>query len=154
MNRNVLGRIGYVPPSDKITVAFIGTGTQGIRHLMKHIAHPEIKIVAVCDPNKDSMDYVEWSDGELRSKIRQFLYDDKWGEGIKGCRAGRVLGKELVNAYYARELGKNDYDGCRTYADYREMLEHEIDLDAQIDSFEWINELRIVLPMHIFLNRV
>jgi predicted dehydrogenase len=130
VNRNVLGGIGYVPPSDKITVGFIGTGTQGIRHLMKHISHPEIKIVAVCDPNADSMDYVEWADGELRSKIRHFLDDDMWGEGMKGCRAGRELGKELVNAYYARELGKKDYDGCRTYTDYRELLERETDLDA------------------------
>ena len=73
VNRNVLGGLGYVPPSDKITVGFIGSGTQGLRQIMRHISHPGIKIVAVCDPNKDSTDYIEWTKDELKTKIRLFL---------------------------------------------------------------------------------
>ena len=130
VNRNVLGGIGYVSPSDKITIGYIGIGTQGLRQLMRHISHPEIQIVAVCDPNQDSMDYIEWSKGEIRSKIRQFLGADGWGEGIKGCRAGREVGRELVEAYYARELDKDEFKGCNTYSDYRELLDREEDLDA------------------------
>ena len=32
--RHVLGGAGYVAPSDKITLGWIGTGTQGLREMM------------------------------------------------------------------------------------------------------------------------
>src|SRR6478752_4187647 len=50
--RHVLGGKGYVPPSDKITLAYIGVGTQGIRELLPLLAVPQIQVIAVCDPNK------------------------------------------------------------------------------------------------------
>ncbi|NUQ61870.1 MAG: hypothetical protein HUU20_05250, partial [Pirellulales bacterium] len=58
--RSVLGGSGHVPPSEKITLAHIGMGTQGFRELGGLLADPEIQIVAVCDPNTDSSDYIEW----------------------------------------------------------------------------------------------
>ena len=57
--RHVLGR-GQVAPSDKLTVGHIGMGTQSIRELGGLLEEPRIQIVAVCDPNKDSNNYVEW----------------------------------------------------------------------------------------------
>ena len=50
--RHVLGGPGMVAPSDKITLAHIGTGTEGLREMLPLLAAPEIQIVAVCDPNK------------------------------------------------------------------------------------------------------
>src|SRR5271157_3201987 len=59
--RHVLGGPQFVAPSDKVTLAYIGLGTQGIRELMELLPSNDIQVVAVCDPNKDSNDYVDWS---------------------------------------------------------------------------------------------
>jgi hypothetical protein len=67
--RHVLGGQGYVAPNDKITLAHIGMGTQGISELGDLLADPQIQIVAVCDPNTDSSDYVEWGKGGIRETI-------------------------------------------------------------------------------------
>ena len=128
--RHVLGGQKYVAPSDKITVGYIGTGTQGIRVLMSFLRHQDIQVVSVCDVNRDSQDYVEWEKNELRDKVRLFLENPSWGEGNSGCRAGREVGKEIVESYYAQKRGKNDYNGCSAFVDFRELLEKEKDLDA------------------------
>src|SRR5205085_9770894 len=44
--RHVLGGKNYVAPSDKITMAYIGVGTQGIRELLPLLAQPQIQVVA------------------------------------------------------------------------------------------------------------
>jgi len=125
--REVLGGRGFVAPSDKITVGYVGCGTQGIRQLMEALRKPELKIVAVCDPNRRSDDYVEWYKNELRTKIRQFLNSSSWGEDAKGCRCGREVGKELVE--YAYSKGSLKYR-CPAFSDFRAMLEQIEDLDA------------------------
>src|SRR5438128_551969 len=56
--RHVLGGPGFVPPSEKITLAYIGCGTQGLREMPSMLNLPEVQIVAVCDPVKESSDYV------------------------------------------------------------------------------------------------
>ena len=48
--RHVLGGPGFVAPSDKINLAYIGCGTQGLREMCELIPNPEIQIVSVCDP--------------------------------------------------------------------------------------------------------
>src|SRR3954469_18752740 len=58
--RHVLGGKNYVPPSDKITLAYIGVGTQGIRELLPLLQVPQIQVVAVCDPNKEARGYRDW----------------------------------------------------------------------------------------------
>ena len=58
--RHVLGGPKYVAPSDKITLGYIGLGTEGLRQLIEMLPNPDIQVVAVCDPNKDSHDYVDW----------------------------------------------------------------------------------------------
>src|SRR5210317_1005612 len=40
----------HVPPSDKINVAYIGLGTQGLRQLPELIQLEDVQITAVCDP--------------------------------------------------------------------------------------------------------
>src|ERR1043166_4705329 len=59
--RHVLGGAGFVPPSEKITLACIGFGTQAIREIGGILSRPEVQIVAVCDVEKDGTNYLEWS---------------------------------------------------------------------------------------------
>src|SRR5262245_49789953 len=101
--RRVLGGSRYVAPSDKITIACIGVGAQGTRVMMDFLKRPDIQIVAVCDVNKESHDYVEWWPGELREKQRALLGNSysEWGNDWKGGAAGREPARRLVEAYYA-----------------------------------------------------
>jgi hypothetical protein len=124
--RHVLGGPRFVPPSDRITVAYVGCGTQGLRQLMPALESPDLRIVAVCDPNRRSENYVEWSRFELRDKIRSFLKDPTWAGGASACPCGREVGRELVDRRYQASPG----GGCRAYVDFREMLAEEKDLDA------------------------
>ncbi|NLF69254.1 MAG: Gfo/Idh/MocA family oxidoreductase [Candidatus Anammoximicrobium sp.] len=128
--RHVLGGSGVVAPSDKITLAHIGMGTQGFRELGSLLADPQIQIVAVCDPNTDSSDYVEWGKGGIRNQIRGYLGNPSWREHDNGCPGGREVGREVVDTYYARQRGADKFKACAAYADFRELLEQEKDLDA------------------------
>jgi len=71
--RQVLGGPGYVAPSDKLTLGYIGCGTQGMREMTGLIANPAVQIVAVADPNKFTTDYVDWSANGIRDGIRKAL---------------------------------------------------------------------------------
>jgi hypothetical protein len=128
--RHVLGGSHYVAPSDKITLGYIGCGTQGFREMFRLVANPEVQIVAVCDPEKDNTNYIEWSKDDLRNSIRSLLEKPDWGEGVKGVRCGREVGREIVETYYAQKRSAEAYKGCASYADFRELLEKEKDLDA------------------------
>ena len=128
--RHVLGGTAYVAPSDKITLGYIGCGTQGLREMVRLVANPEIQIVAVCDPERDNTNYIDWSKNGIRDSIRRLLGKSAWGEGVKGIRCGRDVGKEVVETYYANNRSSETYDGCASYADFRELLENEGDLDA------------------------
>src|SRR5438876_10163534 len=79
--RHVLGGQGFVAPSEKITVGYIGCGTQGIRELLRMLTMPEVQIVAVCDPVKDGHDYVDWSVDGLRASIGSALGKPDWRRG-------------------------------------------------------------------------
>ncbi len=77
--RHVMGGTGFVAPSDKLTLAYIGCGTQGMREMTQLITNPKIQIVAVCDPNKLSDDYIDWSANGIRDGIRKTLGDAYMG---------------------------------------------------------------------------
>jgi hypothetical protein len=126
VSRHVLGGPRHVPPSDRINVGYVGIGTQGVRQLIPALERPDLRIAAVCDPNTRSDDYVEWFRYELRDKVRAFLEDPAWAEGARACPCGREVGRELVNRHYGASAGA----GCHAYADFRELLERERDLDA------------------------
>lgn len=128
--RHVLGGTGHVAPSDKITLAHIGMGTQGFRELGGLLADPEIQIVAVCDPNTDSNDYVEWGKHGIRNQLRGLLGNPTWRENETGCPGGREVGREVVDTYYAKQRSGDKFKACAAYADFRELLEKEQDLDA------------------------
>src|SRR3954470_23758558 len=78
--RHVLGK-GYIPPSDKITLAYIGTGTEGIREMLPLLAVPEIQVVAVCDPNKEATGYRDWGPNYLKDEIRKSIKSPTWEPG-------------------------------------------------------------------------
>ena len=76
--RHVLGGQGFVSPSEKITLAYIGCGTQKLQEMPTMLAMPKIQIVAVCDPVKESHDYVDWSKDGLRTDIASALAKSPW----------------------------------------------------------------------------
>src|SRR2546421_11135355 len=87
--RHVLGGPGFVAPSEKITVAYIGCGTQGLREMARMLAMPEVQIVAVCDPVKEGHNYVDWSRDDLRTSLATTLGKPDWRRGAPGISAGR-----------------------------------------------------------------
>src|SRR5436190_4051244 len=109
--RHVLGGAGFVPPSEKITVAYIGCGTQGLREMPAMLAVPEIQIVAVCDPVKESHDYVDWSKDGLRADIASALGKPDWRRGAPGIHGGREVAKEVSETFYARQRSSEKFNG-------------------------------------------
>ena len=130
--RHVLGGPGYVAPSDQITAACIGVGSQGTRVMMDFLKQSQIRIVSVCDVNRGSDDYIQWGDNEIRDKVRELIKNPAYGASIKGCRCGMLPAKEIVEAYYALQKESGIYSGCRAYEDFRELLDKEQDVDAVI----------------------
>ena len=120
--RHVLGGQGFVAPSDKITLGYIGTGTQGLREMVTLLPIPEIQIVSVCDPSKDAVGYRDWNATGLLASMRKLLGKSDWGPVGEGpIPGGRDTAKSFVETYYSKK-------GCTAYADYREMLEKEKDM--------------------------
>lgn len=128
--RHVLGGPGFVAPSEKVTLAYIGCGTQGLREMLDLLPMPEIQIVAVCDPVKESHSYVDWSPDGLRSDIAKALDQPDWRRGQPGIHGGRDVAKEIIEASYAKQRHSNTFNGCDTYADFRELLDKQKDLNA------------------------
>jgi len=119
-----------VAPSEKITLACIGFGTQAIREIGAILASPEVQIVAMCDVEQDGVNYLEWGKGEIRDTIRRLVENPSWRQGISYVPGGRDVGKEIVETHYAKQRAKPQFKGCATYADFRELLEKEKDLTA------------------------
>jgi len=111
--RHVLGGQGRVPPSEKITLAGIGTGGQGIQNLVIFQHFPEVQVVAVCDVNREGGGYLSWN----------------WTQGKEERVAGREPARRTMEESYAKQKRSGTYRGCRAYSDYRELLAKE-DMDA------------------------
>ena len=71
--RNVLGGTGFVSPSDKVNIAFIGVGSQGMRVMLRFLREADVQGVAVCDPNKGSAGHPQWDTHEFCNSVRQLL---------------------------------------------------------------------------------
>ena len=127
---HVLGGNRHTPPSDRLNIAYIGCGTQGIREMTSLLEQEDIQITSVCDPNKFSTNYVDWSLHGIRNRVRRALEDPGWGAAWEGIPGGRDVGQELVNRYYALKREKDSYRGCASYSDYRELLAKETGVDA------------------------
>jgi len=106
--RYVLGGPGKIPSSEKINLAFIGTGGQGIVNMKKLLNFPDIQVTAVCDVNKIS-DYSE------------FYF---------GGTAGHQPARQIAEKFYSEKKLPGKYKGIDTYIDFREMLQQRKDIDA------------------------
>jgi predicted dehydrogenase len=144
--RRVLGGAGYVPPSDKVNIAFIGVGSQGLRVMLHFLKEPDVQGVAVCDVNKSSDDYPQWDTHEFCKSVRTLLgVDSGWDwlspdqpiqlthslKAVSGV-AGREPSQKIVDGYYGTQQRSGNYHGCAAYADFRELLEKQKDVDAVV----------------------
>jgi len=136
--RNVLGGRGFIAPNDKINIAYIGCGTQGLAEMCELITDPSIQIVSVCDPNKLSADYIDWNATRIKGAIQKLLNKPEWGTNYNGIPGGCDIGKEVVNTYYSMQSG-NTYKSCSAYVDFREQFEKEKGVDA----------VKIMTPDHL-----
>lgn len=92
---SALGKNGAVAPSNRTTIATIGTGNQGISEIRRFLKDKRAQFIAVCDVNKESTGY--WS--------------NKPG--------GREVAKRVIQEHYRKNKG------IATYEDFRELLQRE-----------------------------
>lgn len=129
--RHVLGGLGFTAPSDKINVAYIGCGTQGLRELPALLDLPDVQVTAVCDPQQKAIDFYDWGPTALRDTIREAIGKPGWTTGGNNSIPGGLdNGRELVDGYYAHHRSQQSYSGCRTYKDFRELFAKEQGIDA------------------------
>ena len=120
---------GKIAPSDKICMLHIGCGTQGLAELGALLKAPAIEIVGVADPNRESYNYIHWSENGLRDDLRKLMGEPNWMEGIKGIPGGRNIMKKVVETYYRKN--RPGYKGSIVAAeDYRTLLDSMKDVDA------------------------
>ena len=101
---SALGRDGAMTPSERITMGFIGVGTQGGGHLLGgawtyltggYAARKDVQVLAVCDVWRDR----------------------------------RESAQQRVNRHYVETYGKGNYRSCEAYVDFRNVLDR-LDIDA------------------------
>src|SRR5579871_2629072 len=144
--RRVLGGRGYIPPSDKVNIAFIGVGSQGLRVMLHFLREPDVQGVAVCDANKGSAGYPQWDTHEFCKSVRKLLgVDSGWdwlspddpiqlthSLKVTSGVAGREPCQKIVEGYYGSQQRSGNYHGCAAYNDFRELLDNQKDLDAVV----------------------
>ena len=144
--RHVLGGPGYTAPSDKVNIAFIGVGSQGLRVMLRFLREPDVQSVAVCDPNKSSPEHPQWEPHEFCNSVRKLLGVESGWDWLSPDQpiqlthslrttsgvAGREPCQQIVNAYYASQNTSGKYNGCAAFVDYRELLELLNDVDAVV----------------------
>lgn len=138
--RHVLGGPGYIAPSDTITLAYIGMGTQGIRELLPMLAVPQIRVVSVCDPSRYAVGYRDWGINYLKNEVRKTINKNDWEPGGDNTiPGGRENGKSIVDTYYKNIHPELNFKGCTAYEDVRELLDKEKNVDA----------VKIMTPDHL-----
>ena len=102
--RHVLGGAGHVAPSDTVLVGVIGAGGMGAQNAVPLAMTEGVRITALADVDM----------GRVRSSVQNRLGSDDAGRQ----RQGRAL--------------EAAYDAATPYADLREMLARERDLDGVV----------------------
>ncbi|MBN1559504.1 Gfo/Idh/MocA family oxidoreductase [candidate division KSB1 bacterium] len=110
--RYVLGGPGFTPPSDKLNIAMIGVGGQGMQNTKNLLQHNDVQIVAIAD-TEECADY------------SRFYHADP---------GGRKPTFERITKHYAANPATADYAECGVYIDFRRMLDQEKDYDAVVIS--------------------
>jgi predicted dehydrogenase len=101
---SALGLAGRPAPSNRISLAVIGTGNQGFNDIKSFLPDDRVQLVAVCDVNRESAGYWE------------------------GKIGGREPARRLVDEHYAKKKSSETHRACESTADFREILgRHDID---------------------------
>lgn len=103
--RHVLGGARFVPPSEKVNVALVGAGGQGLSNLQGLFQLPDVQVVAVADAAESF-------------SLEAFYY---------GGKGGRLPTQAIVEKHYG---AKTPNHRCAVYEDFRVMLEKEKEIDA------------------------
>lgn len=144
--RRVLGGPGYIPPSDKVNIAFIGVGAQGLRVMLHFLKEEDVQGVAVCDANKSAANYPQWDTHEFCKSVQRLLGVDSGWDWLSPDQplqlthslrvtsgvAGREPCQKIVDGLYATQTRSGNYKGCAAYTDFRELLEKQKDVDAVV----------------------
>jgi len=144
--RHVLGGVGHVPPSDKVNIAFIGVGAQGLRVMLHFLREPDVQGVAVCDANQGGPGYPQWDTHEFCNSVRKLLgVSSGWdwlspddpiqlthSMQVTSGVAGREPCQKIVDGYYGAQQRSGQFHGCAAFNDFRELLEKQKDLDAVV----------------------
>jgi predicted dehydrogenase len=106
--RHVLGGAGQVSPTDKLNVAIIGTGGQGITNLKELLKQPDVNISAICDVAEF------WDNSHLYYRHH----------------GGRGPARQAIAEHHEQTPASKRPD-YGVYVDYRRMLERaDRDIDA------------------------
>ena len=103
--RYVFGGSGFTAPSEKLNVAVIGAGSQGINDMRALLDCTDAQVVAVCDVAEKTT--TRWEN-----------------------TTGRAEALKIVNDYYSGKIRTKDYAGCKEFVDFRQMLDKEKNIDA------------------------
>jgi predicted dehydrogenase len=110
---SALGKNGFVPPSDRINLAFIGAGNQAGNDVRGFLPDKRVQVTAVCDVNKKS-------DGYWNGKV-----------------AGRDYIMQVVDDFYSEE-NNTSYQSAVGYTDFRELLQNKsIDAVEVVTPDHW-----------------
>src|SRR5215212_6878910 len=103
--RHVLGGPRFVAPSDKVNVALIGAGGQGLHNTRALFEEDDCQVIALADP-AEAWDLSQW---------------------YYGGKSGRGPARAIIEEHYA---AKTPNFKCTAYEDFRVMLEKEKSIDA------------------------
>src|SRR6266849_1899871 len=126
--RHVLGR-GFVPPSDKLNIAGIGVGGMGRANLISLASQ---NIVALCDADwgyaGKALDRLDSDIEKLRARIEAPPVEPAPGQPAP------EFNREKAKAQLADmiQLKTEHVPKAKRYRDYRDMLEHQKDIDAVV----------------------
>jgi predicted dehydrogenase len=93
LSSKVQGRA--LPPSERITIGFIGVGMMGRAHLRRMVSNPDVQILAVCDVD-------EWRLRDAQGQVDAAYAAWQKGGTYKGCAAytdfREVLARQDIDA--------------------------------------------------------
>ncbi|WP_194774516.1 Gfo/Idh/MocA family protein [Pararhodonellum marinum] len=107
--RHVLGGKGFVAPSDRVNLGFIGAGGKGKQNVQEFLGMDDVNISAIADPA------YYWN-------LAEFYYRSEAGRGPTTSMVIDHYGKRGENRKVAQ------------YDDFRKMMEQAKDLDAIVCS--------------------
>jgi predicted dehydrogenase len=131
--RHVLGGPGYIAPSDRVNLGFIGAGGKGKQNVQEFIKMADVDISAIADPA------YYWN-------LADFYYRSE---------AGRGPTAEMIEDFYE---GKGERKRLAQYDDFRKMMEKSKDLDAIVCStpdhtHAYITLMALKMGKHVYCEK-